>query len=54
MSIKAILPLVGFAVMLAAIIYWLICLVKYDGADVCDRSQCDNCPFPPCENRGAK
>lgn len=50
MNIKAVLFLVGFAAIAAAVIYWLICLVKYDGVDVCDKSQCDSCPFPPCES----
>lgn len=50
MSIKAILLLVGLVAIASAITYWLIYLVKYDGVDVCDKSQCDSCPFPPCES----
>lgn len=54
MNIKAVLSLIGLVAIAAAITYWLIYLVRYDGHDVCDKSQCDSCPFPPCENRGVK
>lgn len=50
MSIKAILSLVGLVAIASAITYWLIYLVKYDGVDICDKSQCDSCPFPPCDS----
>lgn len=33
---------------LIVFIYWLSCLVRRDGRERCDETQCDTCPFP-CE-----
>lgn len=35
-------------VAMAMIVYWIYRLVKWDGKDQCDETQCDTCPFP-CE-----
>lgn len=46
----------GLAAVVAALalfIYWLSCLVKWDGEPKCDESQCGTCPFP-CEIRDAR
>lgn len=54
MSIKVVLSLLGLVAMSAAITYWLIYLVRYGGADICDKTQYDNCPFPPYDKEGRK
>lgn len=41
MSIKVVLLLLGIVAMSAVITYWLIYLVRYDGADICDKTQYD-------------
>lgn len=51
MSIKAILSLIGLIAIAAAITYWMIYLVRYDGAYICEKTQCDSCPFPPCDKK---
>ena len=33
---------------LIVFIYWLSRLVRWDGRERCDETQCDTCPFP-CE-----
>lgn len=43
-----------FVVMtITLIVYWLTCLVAWDGEERCDESQCSSCPFP-CEKHGSR
>ena len=36
----------------AAVVTWLVALVRWDGSIPCDRSQCESCPFPRCHENG--
>lgn len=38
----------AWALSLAAVVTWLVALVRWDGSIPCDRSQCESCPFPRC------
>ena len=31
---------------LAFVVYWIVCLTKWDGDGHCDETQCPSCPFP--------
>ncbi len=37
---------------LAAVVTWLVALVRWDGSAPCDWNQCESCPFPRCHENG--
>lgn len=49
--IGAILKLLFAALIIGVVIYWIYCLVHWDGTKPCKPEDCDSCPFPPCEDR---
>lgn len=46
-----ILNFVAVVIGLVCVIIWIISLVKWDGKNQCDVSQCDACPFPRCDKK---
>lgn len=47
-----IIKALAWALSLAAVVTWLVALVRWDGSIPCDRSQCESCPFPRCHENG--
>lgn len=47
-----IIKALAWALSLAAVVTWLVALVRWDGSILCDRSQCESCPFPRCHENG--
>ena len=41
-----ILAVAGMMAIFAAVIIWIVAIVKWDGNYTCDESDCDTCPFP--------
>lgn len=48
-----IIKALAWVLSLAAVVTWLVALVRWDGSiPPCDRSQCESCPFPRCHENG--
>jgi hypothetical protein len=47
-----IFKVLAWVLSLAAVVTWLVALVRWDGSIPCDRSQCESCPFPRCHENG--
>ena len=49
-----IIKALAWALSLAAVVTWLVALVRWYGSIPCDRSrsQCESCPFPRCHENG--
>ena len=47
-----IIKALAWALSVAAVVTWLVALVRWDGSIPCDRSQCESCPFPRCHENG--
>lgn len=45
MVFAVVLRLICIAVYLAAFVYWLYCLGKFEGGCPCDKSQCKDCVY---------
>ena len=45
-AITGILGLAAIAAGLAFVIYWIVCLTRWNGEDQCDEAECEHCPFP--------
>ena len=47
-----IIKALAWVLSLAAVVTWLVALVRWDGSIHCDRSPCERCPFPRCHENG--
>ena len=47
----ALLRVIGLLSIPAVHIIWIVALVTYDPSTTLCNSDCDTCPFPPCEDR---
>lgn len=51
--VAAALNLTAIIAAVAAAVFWIVCLVNWDGDCSCDETQCGSCPFP-CEKHNNK
>ena len=49
-QLKAIIDLLPLLIGFVCIVFSLVAVVdcEIDPDDICDKSKCDGCPFPPC------
>ena len=48
--IAAALKLLSGIIVVAIVAYWIAAVASYDGVKPCNPEDCDNCPFPRCED----
>lgn len=44
-----VLSAIALVSFLAALVFWIYGLAKWDGKNPCTHEDCDSCPFPRCE-----